>query len=166
MSEVKFWILVGTPALSNWWFTHLSRGGLNRETRPGFKFNYLSRIASGDIFIRLSSCSPPSNKLARPGHCSRLIWLNKPILRRVHDQSALFNQLFNQTGFKRSCCEEKYLIICHRRPRTRWGVPFIKSFASILTRLHLGTWIDSNGYMDTNWVHGYKLGTWIGANEN
>ena len=43
--------------------------------------NHLSRIASGDIFMRLSSCSPPSSRLARPGHCSRLIWLNKPILR-------------------------------------------------------------------------------------
>ena len=41
---------------------------------------YLRRIASGDIFMRLSSCSPPSSRLARPGHCSRLIWLNKPIL--------------------------------------------------------------------------------------
>ena len=90
MSEVKFWILVGTPALSSWWFTHLSRKGLNLEPRPQQfilvrtrrQADYLSRIASGDIFIRLSSCSPPSNRFARPGHCSRLIWLNNPILRR------------------------------------------------------------------------------------
>ena len=41
---------------------------------------HLSRMASGDIFMRLSSCSPPSSRLARPGHCSKLIWLNKPIL--------------------------------------------------------------------------------------
>ena len=45
---------------------------------------YLSRIASGDIFMRLSNCSPPSSRLARPGHCSRLIWLNKPILGGGH----------------------------------------------------------------------------------
>ena len=52
--------LLGTPALSSWWLTHLRR------------------IASGDIFMRDSSCSPPSSRLARPGHCSREIWLNRP----------------------------------------------------------------------------------------
>ena len=67
---------------------------------------HLSKMASGDIFMRLSSCSPPSNRLARPGHCSRLIWLKRPIL-----------------------------IICQSRPRTRCGVPLIRSFASMLTML-------------------------------
>ena len=35
-------------------------------------------MASGDNFIKSSTFSPPSNKTAKPGHWSRVIWLKRP----------------------------------------------------------------------------------------
>lgn len=39
---------------------------------------YRNNMASGDNFIKSSTFSPPSNKTAKPGHWSRVIWLKRP----------------------------------------------------------------------------------------
>lgn len=61
MSEAKLAQRRLVPDFSSWWLTQRRR------------------MASGDSFINSSMRSPSPKRFVRPGQCSSVIWLNKPI---------------------------------------------------------------------------------------
>lgn len=95
------------------------------KSREGAKWWPTSGAMRNKSSIFSSSLSNSTN----PGQCSMVIWLNNPIYTPkspVHNFERLFVNQSNKLT----------RIICHRSPRTRWGFPFAKSSASMLTILH------------------------------
>lgn len=89
---------------------------LHRLAMPAFSkwwFTHLRRMDSGDSFNRSSIRSPSCRRVARPGQFSRVIWLNKPIR-----------------------------MICQSRPRTKWGEPLVRSWASMFIILQPIAWAE------------------------